>query len=103
MKHSTAMTSRGSADNDKFETDDDRDSSEDASADSSEWEDVILSGSDPKIDDKPLFSPVKLKRDAEIISVLTAMLSGSVPAGPVEISGAMDRSHSPNSKEAIPK
>lgn len=65
-----------------FETD----SESEPEPDTSDWEDVIPPSNSPKADEKISFQRVDSKRDlASSKSLLTAMLSGSIPVAPVEI------------------
>lgn len=71
-----------------FETDSEpeSDAADIDSKDISDWEDVLPPANSPKADEKALFRRVDSKRDlASTKSLLTAMLSGSVPAAPVQI------------------
>jgi hypothetical protein len=89
-----------------FETDED---SEADSGDYTDWEDVVPSGSSPKIDEKAVFARVDSKRDlASAKSLLTAMLSGSAASAPVEIGGlkkqaSKARYRSPDQKALSPR
>jgi hypothetical protein len=85
-----------------FETDEESDASELDSDDTSDWEDVIPPASSPKADEKPLFQRVDSKRDlASSKSLLTAMLSGSVPAAPVEIGGSRKQAGKARDQKAL--
>lgn len=78
-----------------FETDEEFefDPSENDSSVVSDWEDVLLAADSPKADEKPLFQRVDSKQDlASAKSLLTAMLSGSVPPAPVPIGGSKRQS-----------
>jgi len=89
-----------------FETDEE---SETDSDDYSDWEDVVPSENSPKADEKAVFARVDSKRDlASAKSLLTAMLSGSVPAAPVEIGDSKkqvgkQRYRSPDQKALSPR
>lgn len=87
-----------------FETD----SESDSDPDISDWEDVIPPSSSPKVDEKVLFQRVDSRRDlASSKSLLTAMLSGSIPAAPVEIGSRRQagkaRYRSPEQKALSPR
>jgi hypothetical protein len=83
--------------------------SEADSSDYSDWEDIVPSGNEPKADQKAVFARVDSKRDlASAKSLLTAMLSGSVPAAPVEIGSSKRqaskaRYQSPDQKALSPR
>ena len=89
-----------------FETDEE---SEADSGDYTDWEDVIPSRNSPKIDEKAVFARVDSKRDlVSAKSLLTAMLSGSAVAAPVEIGGSKKqagkaRYRSPDQKALSPR
>ena len=89
-----------------FETDEE---SEADSGDYTDWEDVVPSGNSPKIDEKAVFARVDSKRDlVSAKSLLTAMLSGSAAAAPVEIGSSKTqagkaRYRSPDQKALSPR
>jgi hypothetical protein len=94
-----------------FETDSESESGPEEvnSNEISDWADIIPTANSPKVDEEALFRRVDSKRDlTSAKSLLTAMLSGSVPVAPVEIRGSRRqvgkvRYRSPDQKALSPR